>query len=279
MHRYFVRGLLILLFSPWSGGWAQSLNELRERYQQGSYTEVLNALYDTDGGEAAILRADAHQKLGQFNEALMQYNRAEELNHAGDNLHLHRGICLVSLNRFEEAQADLLRAYEQNPSESRVPYYFAAMAYQENDFKRALLYLNDALSIAPDYFDAIYLMGAVHYEMGKPVLAEKAFQNCLNLRDDERSRLNLAAMLLEQKQYKAAFEHFDVLVNSSDDDVARDAYYQRGVSRHETRDFKGACEDWANAAALGDSDAQNYGTTLCQGRGKLRKRKSVHVAF
>lgn len=279
MHRFIGYGLLVFFFSPCSGGWAQSLNELRERYQQGRYTEVLTALYDTDGAEAAILRADAHQKMGQFNEALMQYSRAEELNYAGDNLFLHRGICLVSLNRFEEAQADLLRAREKNPSEPRVPYYFAAMAYQENDFKRALLYLNDALSIAPDYFDAMYLMGAVHYEMGKPVMAEKAFQNCLNLRNDERSRLNLAAMLLEQKQYKGAFEHFDFLVNSSDDDVARDAYYQRGVTRYETRDFEGACEDWANAAALGDSDAQNYGTTLCLGRGKLRKRKSVHVAF
>jgi hypothetical protein len=99
------------------------------------------------------------------------------------------------------------------------------------------------------------------------------------LREDERSRLNLATMLLEQKHYKAAFEHFDDLVNSSNEDVARDAYYQRGVSRHETRDFKGACEDWANAAALGDADAESYGTTLCEGRGKLRKRKSVHVAF
>ncbi len=279
MHRYIILSAFIFLFSPYTGGWAQSLNELRERYQAGRYTDVLVSLYDTDGAEAAMLRADAHQKLGQFNEALMEYNRAEELNYKGADLVLHRGICLVSLNRFDEAQADLLRARELNPEEPRVPYYFAAMAYQENDFKRALLYVKDAISIAPDYFDAIYLEGAVHYEMGKTALAEKAFQNCLNLREDERSRLNLATMLLEQKHYKAAFEHFDDLVNSTHEDVARDAYYQRGVSRYETRDFKGACEDWANAAALGDADAESYGTTLCEGRGKLRKRKSVHVAF
>lgn len=279
MHRFIIHAVLFVLFSPCAGGWAQSLNELRERYQQGKYTDVLTSLYDQDGAEAAMLKADAHQKLGQFNEALMQYNRAEELKYAGADLYLHRGICLFSLNRFDDAQADLLRAREQSPSESRIPYYFAAMAYQENDFKRAMLYLNDALTLAPDYFDALYLMGAVHYEMGKPALAQKAFENCLNLRNDERSRLNLATMMLEQKQYKMAFEHFDVLVNSSDDEVARDAYYQRGVSRYETRDFKGACEDWANAADLGDTDAQTYGTTLCEGRGKLRKRKSVYVAF
>lgn len=270
---------LFFLFSPCTDGWAQSFSDVRALYDTGKYAEVLTALSGIDEAEAAILRADAHQKLDQNEEALAAYNRAEALNYKEADLFLHRGICNVTLGRFDEAQTDLLKARELLPSEARVPYYFAAMAYQENDFKRALLYLNDAVSVNPDYFEAHYLMGAVHYEMGKPHLAEEAFQRCLELREDDRSRLNLATMLLEQKQYKAAYEHFDNLVNSTDDELARDAYYQRAVCRYETRDFKGACEDFANAADLGDVDAQNYGSSLCEGRGKLRKRKSVYVAF
>lgn len=267
--------------TPWPGGWAQSI-ELYALYNTGNYSDVVDALPAPSTAEEWMLKGDALHKLEAFSDALSAYNAAEEAGLASGALFLHRGICQVSLTQWTQASADLGRAHELLPEEKRVPYYFAAIAYAERNERQALVYLEDALKIDPEYFDALYLKGAAFYELGKNKEAQAAFAQCRALRpDDERTQLNHAMASIELARYGEALESLDVLINSEDDALVAEAYYQRGATLYSLRRAEEACEDWANAAALGDREAQILTDTVCMTGKKKRslKRKQVYVAF
>lgn len=273
--------LFLFLVTPSTGGWAQA-TDAETRYAEGLFDEVVELLQSPDSPEDWLLKADALHKTGAFQEALEAYNLAEEAGASSGALFLHRGICRVTLNQWTEAAADLGRAHELLPDEKRVPYYFAAIAYGERNERQTLAYLEDALKHDAEYFDALYLKGAALYELGRNKEAQEVFARCRSLRpDDERSQLNHAMASIELSRFGQALEVLDELINSQDDEVAAESYYQRGAARYKLRRTKEACEDWANAAALGDREAQILTDTVCMTGKKKRslKRKQVYVAF
>jgi tetratricopeptide (TPR) repeat protein len=250
-------------------------------FENEQYEEVIAALPEPTTVSQMMLRADAHHKLGAFNDALDFYEAAEAAGCDSFELYLHRGICLFSLEAYDEARDNLSAAYDIDTGDRRIPYYFAAAAYMQNRFKEAERYLDDALERFPDYFDAHYLKGAVLLEQGFAAEAADAFTFCNALKpDDQRSKLNIAMALLAEEDYTKARDLLDEVVHDAQDDVLRDAYYQRGVCRYRTHDDKGACEDWANAGDLGDREAQELNTTVCMGKRKrVKERRGVYVAF
>lgn len=251
-------------------------------YLAGDFAEVIEQIEAPSTASEWMCLADALHKLEQFEEAEKAYLEAGAAGYDGPELLLHRAICRVSLGATEAATDDLIAAYNLLPEEARIPYYLAALAYASEDSKRGLAYLEDALTLDPNYYDAHYLKGAFFYELGKGKQASAAFERCLELRpEDERARLNMAMSEAAQLSFASSREQLDdLLLFTEDEEILRDAYYQRGALRYETRDFSGACEDWANAADLGDRDAEQHLLELCGDRKKkLKQRKGVYVEF
>ena len=249
-------------------------------YQEGAFEEIIQKLNEPQSSCEWLLLADSHHKLGAFEKALMAYDEVMDGPHDPSS-RLHRGICLFSLEQYDRSKEDLAIAYEEGLRDKRTPYYLAASDYMEGNFDRAIAYLNDALEIDPDYFDAHYLLGASFVESGKPISAQGAFEKCGELKpEDGRTQLNLAITLVDQFRFDDARSILDVLARSEDDAMARDAYYQRGCLRFQMHDRAGACEDWANAAELGDNDAIKLQSNICEGnRTKMVNRKKVYVSF
>lgn len=249
-------------------------------YAQEAYEEVISAVPNPQTSCEWLFLADSHHKLGAFDIALTCYNQALEFPQA-PIVHLHRGICLFSLERYQASKDDLAFAYEQGLRDKRIPYYLAASDYMEGNYDRAVAYLKDALEMDDNYYDAHYLLGAAMVEKGKPTSAQQSFERCSELKpEDYRAQLNLAITLVDQYRFDDARSILDVLAASRDDDLARDAYYQRGVLRYQAHDKAGACEDWANAASLGDEEAVKLQANICEGKKKrLVNRKKVYVSF
>lgn len=270
----------------WFVGWMCSFSAIGQcdaietLYNDGAFEEVIERINEPQTPCEWLLLADSHHKLGAFEDALQAYD--EVIDGSQDpSVLLHRGICLFSLAQYERSKDDLAMAYEEGLRDKRIPYYLAACDYMEGNYNRAIAYLKDALEIDPDYFDAHYLLGAAYLENGKPTSAQGAFEKCGALKpEDDRTQLNLAITLLDQFRFDDARTILDVLARSEDDSMARDAYYQRGCLRFQTHDRAGACEDWANAAELGDQDAIRLQDTICEGKKKkLVNRKKVYVSF
>lgn len=257
------------------------LGKLEDLYEEGNYEEVIALLPEPQTAPEWMLLADALHKTGEFNTALDAYNNAESAGYEAPELHLHRGICLFSLEAYEYCLDELAIARTFLPGEPRIPYYFAAVSYMQHRYEMAERYLNDALKLLPDYYDAHYLSGAVSLELGNAAKAADAFSRCHTLKpDDYRSKLNIAIALSRDAAYSDARSLLDDIIDDAQDEVLRDAYYHRGVVRYRMHDDDGACEDWANAASLDDREAAELLTEMCEKqKKKLKDRKGVYVAF
>ena len=260
---------------------AQNTDQLATWFEEQDFERIIAATEEPTDPSSAMYRADAFHKIGAYKEAELAYDRAEKLGASGKFIFLNRGICRFSLGRYEASRDDLLEAHERDALESKIPYYLAAISYMQDEFKLALRYLEDALRLEPDYFDALYLQGAILLTQGKGASAEVAFMRCLELkRTDQRTRLNLAMTYVDQFRFEEARELLDELILYTEGDLLRDAYYHRGNLRLDDHDQLGACEDWSNAADLGDEMAEAHIQEVCtKGAKKIRKRKAVHVAF
>lgn len=257
------------------------LGRLETLYEEGRYDEVIALLQEPQTAGEWLLQADALHKTGHFNEALQAYDAAETEGYEAPDLNLHRGICLFSLGAYESCLNELSQAHTHLPQEPRIPYYFAAVSYMQHQYKRAARYLEDALTMAPGYFDAHYLMGAVLLELGDAAKAADAFSRCNTLNaDDQRTKLNMAIALSRDASYSDARRILDEVINEAEEEVLRDAFYHRGVVRYRLHDDTGACEDWFMAAGLNDREAAVLLLDMCEKQQKrLKDRKGVYVAF
>lgn len=281
MTKLIYRGLLLFFLAPCPGGWCQSHNDLIDLYVAQEYDALIAVLDAPESAAEWKLRGDALQKANQPLQALEAYYSCESEGGGDAELYLHRAICHLTLGSVDAARNDLEQARDLGATDKRLAYYSAAIAFGDHAVDLCLYFIAEAVAADPNYFDAHYLAGALFYDVGRLKDAEKAFTTCLKIDPShERAQLNLAMVMIDQLKYGKARDVLEGLINSDDDDLVAEVYYQRGVARYESRDRVGACEDWANAADLGDDDARNLIETACTG-GKKRKldRKSVYVAF
>jgi tetratricopeptide (TPR) repeat protein len=261
--------------------YGQSYDELLSLYVAEEYVALLTVLDEPESMAQWKLRGDALQKTAQFEQALEAYYMSEAEGNADAELYLHRAICRFALEHYDAALDDLENARRFGSTDVRLSYYEAALAFVNNDPSLCLHYIAEAVEANPNYFDAHYLAGALFYDEGQTKEAERAFLRCAQLNPaHERTQLNLAMVHIDQLRYGKAIDRLSPLLNSEDEAVVSEAYYQRGICRYETRDRTGACEDWANAADLGDADAKVLISGVCQSSKKQRlSRKSIYVAF
>lgn len=281
MERSVVVGCLLFLVGWSLDGRSQTPESVAALYAQGEYARVVEEVQAPKTAELAQLRADALHKLGMLTEALAAYNNAIQLEPSNGEAYLNRGICALSLNDFSMAAADLSEARRILPSNPKTWYWSAALAYANNANDACLDHLAEAVRLDPNYLEAHYLGGALFYDTGALKEAEKAFLRCLSIDPNHAlSQLALSMVYIDQLRYNKANELLEGLGESDDEGIRRMAIYQRGVSKYESRDRAGACEDWEEAARLGDADAQVLIDSACaEARKKKLARRSVHVEF
>lgn len=259
---------------------AQTIQELRSLYEQEEYEAVLQKLAVPTTAGALLLWADAHHKLSHFDDAMRGYTQSELLGEQSTDLFLNRAICAFSMGDFELARRDLLTVKEQK-EDKRIPYYFGAMAYLDNNFKGAAGFLKEALKMDQGYMDAHYLLGAIYLEQKKFLNAEMEFIECINLRPEfSQSKVNLALCYIEQFKFQEAIDELTQLIESNTTDAFVDAHYQLGVCYFQMHDTATACENWTLAAEKGDEDAKAHLAGICEGnQRRIKRRKNVHMAF
>lgn len=240
-------------------------------------TEVLENEKLADG---YMLRADALHKQSNFINALADYDFAEKLGYSDDDLFQNRGICRSSLGMYDAAEKDFWRHLEVHPENAKSHYYLGVIDYMNGLMKDAIEHLDYALKFDADFMPSWYLKGAVYGEMGSYKKAKQAFDKASELAPDfHRVKMNLAILHLEQMQYEDAEYILSELI-LADESLTAEVFYYRGEARHFLKNHVGACEDWTEAAALGDDDAQaNYDRICLKGKVNVKKKKRVYAEF
>lgn len=271
----------------WLPSWipAQDLLEAATaEYNRGkvedSYAMVNEIVEARPSAQAYMLRGDCLHKMGQLSAALDDYDRARINGYSGEEFPLHRGICKAGIGLYEEAKQDLISYLHEHGDDPRPYYWIGSVEYMMMEQKAALRYLDQAILLDSSYADAFYLRAATSADMGKTLAAFEDFKMAYGLNPElHRAKMYMAAMLIDLGNYQQAVELLSEL-KSIKTDFAAEVLYYRGHALFNLHDLDGACNDWVEAAQLGDADAEASYKKGCRDKsGVPRIKKRSYVQF
>ena len=98
----------------------------------------------------------------QFGEAEEQLREALKRNAGAATAHMYLGITLLRLNKFEEAEKELMVATEANAIQlSMANYYLGGLYWRRQDYARAVEQLEKYLQLTPNAPDAERVRGTI----------------------------------------------------------------------------------------------------------------------
>ena len=249
-----------------------------ELFAQGKYQESLATLESYSSAEATLIKADAWHKLGEFDLALTAYFDAEEMGCSDLSLFLNRAICLISLEKTEEAEYDLLTYFVQDENNSKLHYYLAAIDYLDRNLREAHFHLDRAIELLPDYMEAHYLRAAVFIDQHKPISAQKSFQYCVELQPENlRNQLNLAIVNIELLQYNNALDRL-IELEEKEHNFKPELLFYKGLAQNALHQQEEACMSWNKSAEDGDLFSKEMIEQVCIKGKKAPRRKRKTVA-
>ena len=130
--------------------------------------------------------------------------------------------------RYADATAEFERAIELDPTLFDAHYYFARSCFKSGDLEKSLRLFQQAQSVRPDDYQAIYLEALVLTQLGRGDEAREAYQRALDFTtkylnlepDDARSHVLGAGALARLQQSEHAKEWADRAISLAPDDDA-----------------------------------------------------------
>ena len=123
---------------------------------------------DVDGeAEAWCDRGEKQYDLGDFEAAIISYNKALEIKPDHHQAWYCRGYTLRKSGRLEEAIASYDKALEFKPDDEAFWYVRGVILHDLERLEEAIASFDKALEIKPDYHEAWFSRGNVLYDLGK----------------------------------------------------------------------------------------------------------------
>ncbi len=108
--------------------------------------------------------------LGAWADSLAAWDRYLKLEPQDDFARRERGYTAVCLGQFEQGIADLEWFLARHPDDA-VGHYQLGLAHGEADPAQALMHMDKALALKPDFVEARSARGSLYYRQGKPEAA------------------------------------------------------------------------------------------------------------
>ncbi|KWF83506.1 hypothetical protein WL93_21925 [Burkholderia diffusa] len=191
-----------------------------------------------DSPDAVLLRAEIALDIGEFEEALSQFEWLRDQHPEAPESYANLIPALAALERRDNATAVLQRALELDPKHpgalnNGVQFYLRTQQYDKalelaqryidahgelasahtmaglvyhnlKAYDRAEASLKRALEIDPGNAEALFALGTVLERVDRLAESEQVLRSALTIRRDYRVLVNLAVTLNRQQQYEAA---------------------------------------------------------------------------
>jgi tetratricopeptide (TPR) repeat protein len=190
--------------------------------------------------DALYARSYYRMQDAEYASALRDYDLLLLLYPEDTLLYLYRGQAKVALERYEEAEADYMEAYQRDTAHTEVLNALGSLYFVMDLYDDALIYLNKSLKIKPKEVFPHYYRAYTYYQQRKYDLAGQDIATCQSIdpKDVDSQRLK-AIVLLAQKKYKESIVIFEEL-QKRNIDFQVDDFYHWGLAYYEQRKYQDA---------------------------------------
>lgn len=267
--------LLMFLAAP---VWAQSgtnaqLDAALAAYDNGALDSAMTLVNAAIAAEPTLakaykLRGDIHQKRLEFEPALADYARSEDIDPLDPRLYVSRSALRITDENYKGGLRDADKALDIDPMDADGWYNRACALYLQGDGDAALKSARKAMELRPSFAEALYLSGVIKGEYDEEEGLEEINAALKMQPNIPGGMMSVAVLLFESKQYKEAIEKFTEVIATDTTELAA-AFYYRADSYYNLDDKAHACADWQRSARLGDTDAAIVVKTYCETDAKV----------
>jgi len=163
------------------------------------------------------------------------------------------GLDYVALRHADQAEPMFREAIRLNPDSASAHYYLGRQLYTANRFAEAIEQTQIAVRLSPDLIAAYDNLGLCYWGQQRTEAAEKYFLEAIARAEKlqikaEWPSLNLATMLLQQGETKAALPHLNRALQIDPD--SSPAHFEMGVLLEKEGELSRALEEYAAATKL-----------------------------
>jgi len=253
-----------------------------ENYSSGNYALALENIGKVGelSGCDFLLKANTLQKLGQIQEASVNYNEAKSSGCDAPDLLLNNGICEYSLGNLNES-VQLLKLYvRENKSNFQGHYWLASAFYLQHKYAKSREALEMVFSLNENYAPAYYLDAAIHQNRKQYAAAAETFLEAYALDSTlEDARLQAGICMLDMQKYEDALLVFKQMLKTTNNSLDQALYYA-GEASYLLKENDDACTYWKAAAAAGDYDSKEIVRTWCENKKTpIFKMRSSRLKF
>ena len=239
-----------------------------QQYADGNYDVALHSINLIDKFEACdyFIKANALQKLGQFQLASVNYNEAKSNGCKDESLLLNNGICEYSLGNLSES-VQLLKLYTRENNTNFQGYYWLASAYYlQHKYSKSRDALETVFSLNEKYAPAYFLDAAIHQSRKQYGAAAETFLEAYALDSTlEEAHLQAGISLLDMQKYEEALTIFKQMLKPTSKTYIQALYYS-GETSYLLKENDEACKYWKAAAEAGDFDSKEIVRTWCENK-------------
>jgi len=203
---------------------------------------------------ARIATAAAKRNLGLLDEALLELERALELDPRSADARVERGKCLAELRRLPEALRELDRALELDPRHVEGLFARGFCNSKRGDYAEAVADYTRLLELEASYTQALFNRGTCNGQLGRYEEALADYGRAIELDPDEASAyLGHGQVLAALGRHAEAIEDYARSLACVPRDL--EAYGSRGMSKAALGRFAEAVEDYDRALEHAPFDA------------------------
>ncbi len=203
------------------------------------------------------LRGFAFYNLGKFRKAYQDFSAALKQDPNYLLAQFNRGMSLIRLKRLDSAKADFQHILTLDSTHARSHFQLGYINYHRENYDTALLCLNKAIDLDPDYKTARHFRAATFYRLG---MEDGAVQDLtLILYDsphDPVALTNRGLSQLAMKEWEYAL--VDIKKALDVDSTFSQAWYYRGLAEIQGGKFHEAIQSFTQAIRLDPNNAYYY---------------------
>lgn len=181
---------------------------------------------------------ESKRNRGDFKEAIIDYDKAIEINSTFEDAYLDRGLAKADLKDYMGAMEDYNKAIDIYPNFALAYLNRGNLKCDLKDYYGALEDCNKALGIDPNLGITFNSRGIIKYHL---------------------------------EDFQGALMDYNKAIESNFDQAF--AYFNRGLVNYKLQDIENACKDWRKAGDMGVKEAYDKISRYCNQR---RNSSNVH---